>query len=101
MDAVQERGRQGASIVARTVRPPASPVCGKLRYPSFGIALMLTPFDISCPYCGEPIEILVDASAGDQYYIEDCQVCCRPITLSIRIDADGEPQVSAVSEDDA
>jgi hypothetical protein len=61
---------------------------------------MLTPFDISCPYCGKPIEILVDASAGDQHYIEDCQVCCRPITLNIQIDGDGEPQVTAASEND-
>ena len=62
---------------------------------------MLAPFDIACPYCGEAIEILVDASAGDQVYIEDCQVCCRPITLSIRIDAAGDAQVSAASENDA
>ncbi|WP_449429537.1 CPXCG motif-containing cysteine-rich protein [Rhodanobacter umsongensis] len=62
---------------------------------------MLVPFDISCPYCGEPIQILVDASAGDQHCIEDCQVCCRPIVLGIRIDADGEPQVSASAENDA
>jgi hypothetical protein len=61
---------------------------------------MLTPVDISCPYCGEPIEILVDASAGDQHYIEDCQVCCRPITLNVRIDTDGQAQVSATSEND-
>ena len=62
---------------------------------------MLAPVDISCPYCGEPIEILVDASAGDQHYIEDCQVCCRPITLSVRIDADGDPEVAAAAENDA
>jgi len=62
---------------------------------------MLTPIDISCPYCGEPIEIVVDASAGGQRYIEDCQVCCRPITLSIQVDADGEPRVNATSENDA
>lgn len=62
---------------------------------------MLAPFDISCPYCGETIEVLVDASVGDQCYIEDCQVCCRPIMLSVRIDADGEPQVNAASENDA
>ena len=62
---------------------------------------MLTSFDISCPYCGEPLEILFDASAGDQHYIEDCQVCCRPITLSIQVDVDGEPQVTATSENDA
>lgn len=62
---------------------------------------MLTPFDLSCPYCGEPIEVLIDASAGEQQYIEDCQVCCRPITLSVRIDEDGEPLVSANAENDA
>ena len=39
--------------------------------------------DIACPYCGETITILVDASAGAQRYIEDCQVCCRPITIAV------------------
>lgn len=62
---------------------------------------MLTPADISCPYCGESIEILIDASAGDQRYIEDCQVCCRPIALSVQVDADGEAQVRAAGENDA
>ncbi len=62
---------------------------------------MPTPCDISCPYCGEPIEILVDESAGDQSYIEDCQVCCWPIALSVRLDDDGDPQVSAAGENDA
>ncbi|MEP6896987.1 MAG: CPXCG motif-containing cysteine-rich protein [Rhodanobacter sp.] len=62
---------------------------------------MLLPFDISCPYCGESIEVLVDASAGEQHYIEDCQVCCRPIAIGVRIDADGEPQVRAASENEA
>ena len=36
---------------------------------------------IACPYCGEPIEVLVDPSVEDQEYIEDCSVCCRPIIL--------------------
>lgn len=62
---------------------------------------MLTPVTIDCPYCGEPIEILLDASAGDQQYIEDCQVCCRPITLSVTLDDDGEPRVGASGENDA
>jgi hypothetical protein len=70
------------------------------RPPVSGRKIMLMPFDISCPYCGESIEILVDASAGDQHYIEDCHVCCRPITLGIRLDADGDVQVSAISEND-
>lgn len=62
---------------------------------------MLTPHTIDCPYCGELIEILVDASIPSQQYIEDCQVCCRPITLSVEIDEGGEPQVRASGEDEA
>ena len=59
---------------------------------------MLTPVDIVCPYCGESIEILVDAAQDSQRYIEDCQVCCRPIEMSVRLDEHGEPQVSVASE---
>jgi hypothetical protein len=41
-----------------------------------------------CPYCGEPIELVIDASGGDQSYIEDCAVCCRPISVELRCDED-------------
>ncbi|HSC47655.1 MAG TPA: CPXCG motif-containing cysteine-rich protein, partial [Gammaproteobacteria bacterium] len=41
----------------------------------------LAPVEIQCPYCGETIEIVVDCSIENQRYIEDCQVCCRPIDL--------------------
>ena len=54
---------------------------------------------IECPYCGESLEIVVDASVRQQDYIEDCQVCCKPITLRIRIDDAGEPNIEALSED--
>ena len=53
---------------------------------------------ISCPYCGETITILVDDSIQEQQYIEDCQVCCRPINLSIAIDLDGEVEIRATSD---
>jgi len=43
---------------------------------------------LQCPYCGEEITILVDASLPDQAYIEDCQVCCRPIAIDVAIEAD-------------
>lgn len=62
---------------------------------------MLPAIDISCPYCGETIALSVDDSAGDQQYIEDCQVCCRPIQVTVVLDADGEPGVSVRAEDDA
>ncbi|MDH5426099.1 MAG: CPXCG motif-containing cysteine-rich protein [Gammaproteobacteria bacterium] len=41
---------------------------------------------IQCPYCGESIDVLIDCSVADQQYIEDCQVCCRPINFSVRVD---------------
>ncbi len=39
-----------------------------------------------CPYCGEPVEAVLDLSAGDQCYVEDCAVCCRPIVFDLRTD---------------
>lgn len=38
---------------------------------------------IICPYCGESIHVMIDCSYVDQEYIEDCQVCCRPITFQV------------------
>lgn len=34
---------------------------------------------VQCPYCGERLETRVDLTADEPSYIEDCQVCCRPI----------------------
>jgi len=42
-----------------------------------------------CPFCAEPISIVVDFSAGSQVYIEDCQVCCQPMEVSVSVDDDG------------
>ena len=62
---------------------------------------MLHSQDIECPYCGEVISLLLDSSAGSQRYIEDCHVCCRPITVVLDVDEDGEPWVRVQSEEDA
>ena len=55
---------------------------------------------VHCPYCGEALELVVDASAGTQRYIEDCAVCCRPIDVVVEVDADGV-HVAARHEDEA
>ena len=44
---------------------------------------------VQCPYCGERLETRVDLTAGEREYIEDCEVCCRPIELAIELEADG------------
>jgi len=54
---------------------------------------------ITCPYCGENFELVVDCSIHEQEYIEDCEVCCRPINLSVYID-DGKVSVHAKHENE-
>jgi hypothetical protein len=40
-----------------------------------------------CSYCGEWNVTEVDESAGGwQRYVEDCQVCCQPNVLIVRLD---------------
>ena len=53
-----------------------------------------------CPYCGERISVLIDHSAAAQDYIEDCEVCCRPIVLAVQVDGDDEVRVLARRGDD-
>ncbi len=62
---------------------------------------MLDTERIDCPYCGEAIEILIDPSIPEQNYIEDCQVCCRPITVRVSVDPATGAQVSARAENDS
>ncbi|MEM1432662.1 MAG: CPXCG motif-containing cysteine-rich protein [Pseudomonadota bacterium] len=59
-----------------------------------------------CPYCGEPISVLLDGAtveqlgAGDMSYIEDCQVCCRPMVLLPQLEGDGSLSLTARQEND-
>jgi phage terminase large subunit GpA-like protein len=39
--------------------------------------------EIACPHCGESFSLQVDTSQPEQALIEDCTVCCRPISLLI------------------
>ena len=56
--------------------------------------------DIDCPYCGESIEVLIDGSQLPQRYIEDCQVCCRPINFDVSEDFEGDVTVRVSHEND-
>lgn len=44
---------------------------------------------VACPYCGESYVAVIDCSAGDQQYVEDCPVCCAPILFEARMDQEG------------
>jgi hypothetical protein len=49
---------------------------------------------VTCPYCGESVEIALDPGSGDdQEYVEDCEVCCQPWRVSVTYDAEGKARV--------
>ncbi len=54
---------------------------------------------IQCPYCWQTIQVLIDCSVEAQEYIEDCQVCCRPIVFDVLVDDDGYPTVNLGSDE--
>jgi len=40
----------------------------------------------TCPYCWERISMILDCTEYEAEYIEDCEVCCRPISIDFRFD---------------
>ena len=50
-----------------------------------------TTTEVTCPHCGETVLLFLDLSVESQSYIEDCSVCCRPMTVSYTA-AEGELQ---------
>jgi hypothetical protein len=44
---------------------------------------------IDCPYCGEAYGTALDFTAGSFTYVEDCQVCCQPIELTVELGDSG------------
>ncbi len=45
--------------------------------------------NISCPHCGEDFSLALDVSEGSAEFTVDCEVCCRPMLVTVQI-ADGE-----------
>ena len=60
--------------------------------------MMLEFVDVTCPHCGEPLQLAIDPSGGGQRYVEDCQVCCRPMVVAVGVDDDGGLSVDVAAE---
>lgn len=44
-------------------------------------------YAFTCPYCWASITMLLDTSLdAEQTYIEDCEVCCRPIQITFVVE---------------
>lgn len=61
---------------------------------------LLNNYFIACPYCMEQIEIVIDITAGSQEYTEDCEVCCSPILIKIKIDGNEVLNIEALKENE-
>jgi len=54
----------------------------------------------ACPYCGESIQLMVDCSVPFQEYIEDCQICCKPMQIQASVDEDGNVDLLIQNENE-
>jgi hypothetical protein len=45
--------------------------------------------ELQCPYCGEAYGSMLDLTDASRVYIEDCQICCRPIEVGLEVDERG------------
>ena len=49
-------------------------------------------FAVSCPYCGEEIDLYLEPDVrGD--LVQDCEVCCNPWLIRVVVDEDEQRSV--------
>ena len=48
---------------------------------------MSEQFFVTCPYCGEEVEIFVEPDVSGRF-VQDCEVCCNP--WSVRVLGSGD-----------
>lgn len=54
---------------------------------------------LTCPYCWEPLAIIL-ADEGEQDFVIDCEVCCRPILVRVRTHGREPPVIEARRENE-
>ncbi len=54
----------------------------------------------TCPYCWQEISFILDPSVAEQSYVEDCEVCCRPIRIAYTSDGEEIMNFNASALDD-
>lgn len=57
-------------------------------------------YTFTCPSCGEAISMVLDLSVSRDTYIEDCEVCCKPIEISYTVQDDTLVNFSANTLED-
>ena len=58
-------------------------------------------YEFFCPYCRASNTLNVDPSGGGhQSFVIDCETCCKPITVEVEIDWEGEVSYDVRQEDE-
>jgi hypothetical protein len=60
---------------------------GAGRHATRALTALDDQFVVTCPYCGEDIEIYVEPDVAGSF-IQDCEVCCNP--WRVRVSRDGD-----------
>ncbi|MGA2177229.1 MAG: CPXCG motif-containing cysteine-rich protein [Verrucomicrobiota bacterium] len=42
---------------------------------------------VQCPFCGQRFDLAIETSQAEQQFIVDCEVCCRPLRVSVTCEA--------------
>jgi len=58
---------------------------------------MQEDFEITCPYCGEEVDLFIESDVSGTL-VQDCEVCCNPWLLRVTLD-EGERQVTVARAD--
>ncbi len=62
--------------------------------PGAGDAKLGDFVELQCPWCGEVYGSAIDLTDSSRVFIEDCQVCCQPIEVTLEV-SDGGALVGA------
>jgi hypothetical protein len=48
----------------------------------FAASVVMTAEEsVTCPFCGQSFELIIDTSIAHQSFVTDCEVCCRPFEI--------------------
>jgi prolyl-tRNA synthetase len=61
------------------------------------MARMDAEFTVTCPYCGEDVDITIEADVRG-VMVQDCEVCCNPWQL--RVTREGDERYVSVERAD-
>jgi len=53
---------------------------------------------LGCPHCGESFDIAFDVSEGSAEFTVDCEICCRPMLVAVRVNEGEIEGVDVVEE---